>query len=73
MISEEYHVLVKKDEYIKMKKNIENLQIKIRKIEVQIEKIENKNILNDIICLLNKYWESFWLYILDSIIDIPPD
>ena len=68
MPSQEFHILLKNEDYQQMKKQINDLNTNICRLEKKINAIENKNILYDILFYLNDWIECFMLFILDKII-----
>lgn len=73
MPSQEFHILLKNEDYQQMKKQINDLNTNICRLEKKINAIENKNILYDILFYLNDWIECFMLFILDKIIEVPAE
>ena len=74
MANQEYHIVIKKEEYEKLNYKITTLESKIMKIEKSIYNFENKkNVIEFVFYKVNHYFESFLLYLFDFIIDIPAE
>tara|TARA_Y100000991_G_C21797330_1_gene273882 strand:- start:312 stop:536 length:225 start_codon:yes stop_codon:yes gene_type:complete len=74
MSTQEYHIVIKKEEYENLQNKIKILESKIIKIETSIYNFENKkNILQLTFFHIKDYMENLMLYIMEFIIDVPPD
>lgn len=74
MSNQEYHIVIKKEEYEKLNYKIIALESKIFNIEKKIYNIENKkNRFHLTFAQIKDHIENLILSIMDLIIDIPPD
>ena len=74
MSNQEYHIVIKKEEYEKLNNKILVLESKILKIEKNIYNFENKkNLIHLTFIQIKNYIEDLMLYIMDFMIDLPPD
>ena len=69
--NEGYHILLKNEEYDKLKNQIMLLEEKNKIIEKRLYILENKkNFIQYVFYQLNNYFEMFLLFIMDQIIEI---
>jgi hypothetical protein len=69
--NEEYHILLKNEEYEKLKNQIILLQEKNKIIEKRLHILENKkNFIQYTFNQLNNYWEMFLFFMMEQFIEI---
>lgn len=69
--NEGYHILLKNEEYDKLKNQIMLLQEKNKIIEKRLYILENKkNFIQYVVYQLHNYFEMFLLFIMEQIIEI---